>query len=80
MAFSASWSPVLDQREAARPPAEIAFPMQPGSCERGMRGAEHGQQVVIPGLQNRLQVGLARFRPRSTIHRIVHRAQERVQP
>lgn len=45
----------------------------------GYEGAERGAAVVIPGLENRFQVGLVRFLPRSMVSRIVHKAQERVQ-
>ena len=44
----------------------------------GYEGAERGAAVVIPGFQNRVQVGLVRFLPRSMVSRMVHRAQERV--
>ncbi|HVP62065.1 MAG TPA: SDR family oxidoreductase [Myxococcaceae bacterium] len=65
--------------EASRLVSGKRLPDAAEVAREGYEGAERGATVVIPGLQNRLQVGLIRFLPRSMVSRIVHKAQERVQ-
>jgi short-subunit dehydrogenase len=64
--------------EASRLVNGKTLPDAAAVARAGYEGAERGAAVVIPGLQNRFQVSLVRFLPRSMVSRIVHRAQERV--
>lgn len=46
-------------------------------AEAGYRGLRRGRRVVVPGLANRLGVGLAKLSPRSVATRVVRVLQER---
>jgi len=69
------------QARAGIPDAHVAWPLAVSAkrvAEEGYRGLMRGKRVVVPGLANRMVVGLApRFVPRNLLLRLIERRQRR---